>query len=198
VALEIGEGFAGEGAESAHVNTVLGPRDGPAGAAFATALATPSAGHVPFIVVLQPNLPVKPFTLFVSKATLAGDAHAALTWGAAQAGVAGGVADAVADGSLPRGRLDELALIAAVWVAPEARDEEAVYRNNRAATRAALAAGRAHAPQTEAMLAARGSPWNPFFRPDGGVGSRAGGKSGGRTRRRGRKGLKRRRARAVR
>jgi 5,6,7,8-tetrahydromethanopterin hydro-lyase len=197
VALEIGEGFAGEGAEAAHVNTVLGPRDGPAGTAFATALATPSAGHVPFIVVLQPNLPVKPFTLFVSKATLAGDAHAALTWGAAQAGVAGGVADAVADGSLPRGRLDELALIAAVWVAPEARDEEAVYRNNRVATRAALAAGRAHEPQTEAMLAARGSPWNPFFRPDGGAG-RAGGKSSGGKRRPERKGLTRRRARAVR
>jgi 5,6,7,8-tetrahydromethanopterin hydro-lyase len=165
--LEIGEGFAGEGAEAAHVNTVLGPREGPAGAAFATALATPSAGHVPFIVVLRPGLPVKPCTLFVSKATLASDAHAALTWGAAQAGVAGGVADAVADGSLPRRRLDELALIAAVWVAPAARDPEAVYRNNRAATRAALAAGHAREPRTEAVLAARGSPWNPFFRPAG-------------------------------
>jgi 5,6,7,8-tetrahydromethanopterin hydro-lyase len=183
--LEIGEGFAGEGAEAAHVNTVLGPREGPAGAAFATALATPSAGHTPFIVVLQPNLPVKPFTLFVSKATLASDAHAALTWGAAQAGVAGGVADAVADGSLPRRRLDQLALIAAVWVAPAARDAEAVYRNNRAATRAALAAGHAREPRTEAVLAARGSPWNPFFRPAGKQASR-------------RKGSPRRRARAVR
>jgi 5,6,7,8-tetrahydromethanopterin hydro-lyase len=165
--LEIGEGFAGEGAEAAHVNTVLGPREGPAGAAFATALATPSAGHTPFIAVLRPGLPVKPFTLFVSKATIANDAHAALTWGAAQAGVAGGVADAVADGSLPR-RLDALVLIAAVWVAPAARDAEAVYRNNRAATRAALAAGHAREPRTEAVLAARGSPWNPFFRPAAG------------------------------
>jgi 5,6,7,8-tetrahydromethanopterin hydro-lyase len=163
--LEIGEGFAGAGAEAAHVNTVLGPRDGPAGSAFATALATPSAGHTPFLAVLRPNLPVKPPTLFVNKAALAGDAHAALTWGAAQAGVAGGVADAVAEGSVPRERLDELVLIAAVWVAPAARDAEAVYRNNRAATRAALAAGRARAPETNAVLAARAEPWNPFFRP---------------------------------
>ncbi len=36
----IGESFVGEGAEAAHVNTVLGHRDGPVGVAWATALAT--------------------------------------------------------------------------------------------------------------------------------------------------------------
>jgi 5,6,7,8-tetrahydromethanopterin hydro-lyase len=168
-ALEIGEGFAGGGAEAAHVNTVLGPRNGPAGTAFATALATPSAGHAPFLVVLRPGLPVKPPTLFVNKAAIAGEAHAALTWGAAQAGVAGGVADAVADGILPAAALDELALVVAVWVAPAALDADAVYRNNRAATRAALAAGRACEPSLDEVLAARERPENPFFRaPSGG------------------------------
>jgi 5,6,7,8-tetrahydromethanopterin hydro-lyase len=166
-ALEIGEGFAGEGDEAAHVNTVLGPRDGPAGSAFATALATPSAGHVPFLAVLRPSLPVKPPTLFVNKAAIAGDEHARLTWGAAQAGVAGGVADALADGVIPAADADGLVLIAAVWVAPEARDADAVYRNNRAATRAALAAGRARAPDLDAVLAARDRPSNPFFAPGG-------------------------------
>ncbi|HSJ99286.1 MAG TPA: formaldehyde-activating enzyme [Myxococcota bacterium] len=166
-ALELGEAFVGEGAEAAHVNTVLGPRDGPAGAAWATALATPSTGHAPFVVVLRPGLPVKPPTLFVNKAAIAGDAHAALTWGAAQAGVAGGVADAVAEGVLPAAELDELALIAAVWVAPAARDADAVYRNNRAATHAALAAGRARQPALADVLDARARPENPFFRAKG-------------------------------
>jgi 5,6,7,8-tetrahydromethanopterin hydro-lyase len=166
-ALEIGESFVGEGLEAAHVNTVLGRRDGPAGAAWATALATPSAGHAPFVAVLRPGLPVKPLTLFVNKAAIAGDEHARLTWGAAQAGVAGGVADAVADGSIAPEAVDELVLIAAVWVAPAARDAGAVYRNNRAATRAALAAGRARAPALEQVLAARGRPWNPFFEQPG-------------------------------
>src|SRR5690606_1463047 len=78
--LEIGEAFVGAGAEAAHVNTVLGPRDGPAGAAWATALATPSAGHAPFVVVLRPGLPAKPPTLFVNKAAIGGETHAALTW----------------------------------------------------------------------------------------------------------------------
>ena len=163
--LEIGESFAGDGAEAAHINTVLGPREGPVGAAWATALATPSAGHTPFVVVLRPSLPVKPLTLFVNKAAIAGDEHARLTWGAAQAGVAGGVADALADGVIAADRADEWVLIAAVWVSPDARDDEAVYRNNRAATRAALAAGRDRTPALADVLAARAAPWNPFFRP---------------------------------
>jgi 5,6,7,8-tetrahydromethanopterin hydro-lyase len=164
-AVEIGEAFEGEGAEAAHVNTVLGARQGPVGTAWATALATPSAGHVPFICVLRPGLPVKPLTLFVNKAAIAGEGHATLTWGAAQAGVAGGVADAVAAGVIAPEAADGLALIAAVWVAPAASDAEAVYRNNRAATRRALEAGRRREPRLDDVLAARESPENPFFRP---------------------------------
>lgn len=163
--VEVGEAFVGVGADAAHVNTVLGLREGPVGTAWATALATPSAGHAPYVVVLQPGLPVKPLTLFVNKAAIAGDEHARLTWGAAQAGVAGGVADAVAEGIVRGDRADELVLIAAVWVNPAARDERAVYRNNRAATRDALAAGRARAPALADVLAARSAPFNPFFDP---------------------------------
>ena len=36
----IGESFIGDGAEAAHINTVLGQRAGPVGTAWATALAT--------------------------------------------------------------------------------------------------------------------------------------------------------------
>jgi 5,6,7,8-tetrahydromethanopterin hydro-lyase len=145
---------------------VLGPREGPVGSAWATALATPTTGHAAFVVVLRPSLPVKPLTLFVNKAAIASDAHARLTWGAAQAGVAGGVADAVADGLVRAEDVDALALIAAVWVDPAARDADAVYRNNRAATRAALAAGRAREPALADVLSARARPWNPFFEPN--------------------------------
>jgi 5,6,7,8-tetrahydromethanopterin hydro-lyase len=88
-----------------------------------------------------------------------------LTWGAAQAGVAGGVADALADGSIRADEVAALVLITAVWVSPAARDAEAVYRNNRRATREALAAGRAGAPALAEVLAARDHPWNPFFTP---------------------------------
>jgi 5,6,7,8-tetrahydromethanopterin hydro-lyase len=166
-ALQIGESFVGEGAHAAHVNTVLGHRDGPAGAAWATALATPSPGHVPFVAVLRPGLPVKPLTLFVTKASAADDRHATLTWGAAQAGIAAGVADAVADEVVPAAAADTHVLIAAVWVNPAAEDAEAVYRNNREAVRSALAAGAGGAPALAEVLAARDRPANPFFTPIG-------------------------------
>ena len=163
--LLIGESFVGDGADAAHVNVVLGLRDGPAGTAWATALATPRAGHVPFVAILQPGLAVQPPTLFVNKAAIEPGRHAGLTWGAAQAGVAAGVADAVAQGLVDAGRVAELALIAAVWVNPAASDEQAVFANNREATVTALRNARDGAPSVEDVLAARDEPWNPFFRP---------------------------------
>jgi 5,6,7,8-tetrahydromethanopterin hydro-lyase len=169
--VRIGESFIGDGVDAAHINTVLGPKDGPVGVAWATALATPRQGHVPFIAVLRPGLPTRPLTLFVNKATVAGDRHATLTWGAAQAGVAAGVADAVADGTVARDQVDGLVLIAAVWVNPLAEDADAVYANNREATARALAAGAADGPAAaealDEVLAARAQPANPFYRPDG-------------------------------
>jgi 5,6,7,8-tetrahydromethanopterin hydro-lyase len=162
--MEIGEAFVGDGAEAAHVNTVIGKREGSVGAAWAHALATPSRGHAPFVAVLQPGLPVKPYTLFVNKVAVDGDDHARVTFGAAQAGVASGVADAVAEGTVERDEVDGLVIIASVWVSPEARDEQAVYRNNRDATRAALAAGAQHVPKVDEVLDARDVPENPYFK----------------------------------
>lgn len=162
--LLIGESFVGSGRNAAHVNTVLGDQTGPAGAAWATALATPRQGHVPFVVVLQPGLAVRPFTVFVNKAPIAGDEHSRLTWGAAQAGVAGGVAEAVAEGTVTAESAHTSVLIAAVWVDPAADDEEAVHRNNREATLTALRNSRQSLPAVADVLAARAEPANPFFR----------------------------------
>jgi 5,6,7,8-tetrahydromethanopterin hydro-lyase len=157
--MQIGEGFAGDGPNAAHVNTVLGARESGVGTAWATALASPSAGHTPFVVVLRPNLPVKPVTLFVNKAAIASERHGRLTWGAAQAGVAAGVRDALRGGVVR----DDAVLIAAVWVNPDADDEEAVFTNNAAATLGALQAGRDNLPTADDVLGA-GEPENPYFR----------------------------------
>src|SRR6202034_3534410 len=92
--IAIGESFIGEGAEAAHINTVLGSRSGPVGTAWASGLVTQSIGHNPFVAILRPGIAVKPMTLLISKATITNDEHGILVWGAAQAGVAGGVADA--------------------------------------------------------------------------------------------------------
>lgn len=157
--MKIGEGFAGHGVNAAHVNTVVGVREGPVGVAWASALASPSQGHTPFVVVVRPDLPVKPMTLFVNKATIAGERHGRLTWGAAQAGIAAGVVAALRDDIV---RAEDLC-IAAVWVDPAADDEEAVFASNRDAMVAALLAGSHDRPAARDVLAA-GEPENPYFR----------------------------------
>lgn len=154
----------GEGQNAAHVNTVLGPKGGPVETAWVTALATPRQGHAAFVVAHQPSLAVKPSTLFVNKADIRGDRHAELTWGAAQAGVSRGVLAAVSAGVIPPDDIDELLLIAAVWVNWEADDAEQVYEWNAEATRLALEAGAEGQPKLETVLDA-GPPWNAFFRP---------------------------------
>jgi 5,6,7,8-tetrahydromethanopterin hydro-lyase len=161
--VQVGESFVGTGESSAHVNVVLGARDGPVATAWATALATPSAGHTPFVVVAKPGLPVQPFTLFVNKATITDDRHAKLTWGAAQAGVAAGVIDALEAEVLTVP--GDLLLIVAVWVDPKASDEQAVYANNREATYGALSLAIAGLPSEDEVIDAKDEVWNPFFRP---------------------------------
>ncbi len=160
---QIGESFVGDGVNAAHINTVMGDRTGPAGVAWASALASPSAGHVPFVAVLRPSLPVKPMTLFVTKSAPVDDAHGLLIWGPAQAGVAAGVADAVADGVIPEPRTESDVIIAAVWVNPGADDADTVYRNNRLATATALRNGATGQPPLAAILEARDAPANPFY-----------------------------------
>lgn len=140
---QIGTGSAGTGADLVRVTTVLGDREGPVGASWTTAIATPSVGHSPFVVVARPNLPVVPLTLFVPAVAIGGGRHATLTHGAAQAGVAQAVLDLRMDD--PDG---ELCLVASVWVDPDAAAEEAVFLHARDATKAALKMG------------AGGGPWH--------------------------------------
>jgi 5,6,7,8-tetrahydromethanopterin hydro-lyase len=160
---QIGESFVGSGPDAAHINTVLGAKGGPVETAWATALATPRQGHAAFVTVVRPGLSVKPLTLFINKAELQGEEHSRLTWGAAQAGVASGVLWAVSDAVIAPDAVDDLLLIAAVWVNPEASVERLVFENNRLATRQALEAGSLRRPSLAELLEVRDAPENPFY-----------------------------------
>ncbi len=160
----IGESFAGSGPNAAHLNVVIGRKGGPVETAWMTSLATPRAGHVPFLVTLRPNLPVKPATLFVNKADVRGERHETLTWGAAQAGVEAGIAQAVAEGLIPSEDVDDLVVIAAVWVNWTADDETAVFENNRRSMFQAVANAVRGLPGVDEVVAEAGEPWNAYFR----------------------------------
>jgi 5,6,7,8-tetrahydromethanopterin hydro-lyase len=160
---QFGESFIGEGVNAAHVNTVLGGKGGPVETAWVTALATPRPGHAAFVCTVAPGTALQPQTLFVNKATIESERHAQLTWGAAQAGVAAGVMDAVAAEIVLSDFATARLIVAAVWVNPQADDEQAVYANNREATREALRAGREMKPTVAEAKAAAEHPHNAYF-----------------------------------
>ena len=50
--LMVGESLVGDGNEVAHIDLIIGPKDGPVGAAFASRLAEQTAGHNGLLAVL--------------------------------------------------------------------------------------------------------------------------------------------------
>ena len=88
----VGEALCGEGNEIAHIDLLIGSKDGPVGVAFANALARQSEGHSNLLAVLTPNLAVKPSTVMITKVTIKGAKQAVQMFGPAQAAVAKAVA----------------------------------------------------------------------------------------------------------
>lgn len=163
--LYIGEGFEGPGVNLAHINVLVGPRSGPAGQAFATALATPSAGHAPFVVIVRPGIPTKPLTLYVNKAQIEGEFHGKATWGASQAGVARAVAESLENGTLPKVAENDWVVVAANWVNPNCDDLDIVFENNYVACKNAILAAMNSLPHREAVFTAARDVSNPFYTP---------------------------------
>jgi 5,6,7,8-tetrahydromethanopterin hydro-lyase len=116
------------------------------------------------MVVAQPGIAVTPPTLFVNKAAVEGDQHGLFTWGAAQAGVAAGVGEALRSGVIDASQADDLVIIAAVWLNPSANDEEEVYQNQRQAMFDALTNGKSGKPTAADVMKASQEVANPFFR----------------------------------
>jgi 5,6,7,8-tetrahydromethanopterin hydro-lyase len=114
--------------------------------------------------VAQPGIAVTPPTLFVNKAAVESDQHGLFTWGAAQAGVAAGVGDALRAGVIDVNKTDDLVIIAAVWLNPSANDEEEVFKNQRQAMIDALTNGTSGKPTASDVMKATENVANPFFR----------------------------------
>jgi 5,6,7,8-tetrahydromethanopterin hydro-lyase len=136
----VGEFWSGEVPNGSHINVVLARRGSPTAAAAMGALATPRPGHTPFLACLSPGVMVRPVTVVVNKSPIpeAGDLGS-MTWGAAQLGIAQGVLDAVADGTIVADDAADVIVLVAVWVDPQAHDQAAVKRANREAVRGAIA-----------------------------------------------------------
>ena len=134
----IGEALVGEGNEVAHIDLLVGNKDGPVGMAFAHGMTSLSAGHTPVLAVIRPNLPPKPHTLIVPKVTVKNMEDTAKIFGPAQAAVAKAIADSAEEGVIPASKLDDWVIICSVFIHPQATDFRKIYQYNYGATKMAL------------------------------------------------------------
>jgi len=148
----VGEALIGKGPEVAHIDLIIGEKEGPVGTAFASGLTQLSAGHTPLLGVIRPNLPPKPSTLIVPKVTVKNMDQVAQIFGPAQTAVAKAVADSVAEGVIPRDRAEELLVIVSVYIDPKATDYDAIYRYNYGATKLAVQRAMAGFPDVDKVL----------------------------------------------
>lgn len=160
--LMVGESLVGDGNEVAHIDLMIGSKDGPVGAAFAQRLAAQTAGHNGLLAVLAPNVPAKPDTVMFNKVTIKGANQAVQMFGPAQAAVAKAVVDSVADGTIPRGDADNLALVVGVFIHWEASDKKKIYDYNYRATKEALERAVKGLPAADDVVSQRNTAKHPF------------------------------------
>ena len=149
----------------------IGELDGPVGLAMANMMGQ-SAGFSRFFCLVDGGRQVKPVTLMVPKVNLKKMIDVQIFGGPVQAGIADGVLDAVESGLIPRGRTEEVGIIALVWIDPRLStlkdpDFNEVYRNNRTAMKEAIAKALKGKPTVKELLKEdRRKPRHMYFNRD--------------------------------
>ena len=164
MSMYIGESLVAVGDENevAHIDLMIGSKDGPVGAAFASALASQRQGHSNLLAVLAPNLAVKPATVLVTKVTIKGAKQAVQMFGPAQWAVAKAVADSVAEGVIPADQAEDLVIVCGVFIHWLAEDDKLIRENNYTATKEAIARAMSGDPSAEKMIAGKEDAKHPF------------------------------------
>ena len=162
MSLQIGEALVGEGNEVAHIDLLIGDKDGPVGTAFATALCNQGKGHSNLLAVLAPNLVVKPATVMITKVTIKGAKQAVQMFGPAQYAVAKAVADSVEAGVIPKDQCENLVIVCGVFIHWEAEDDKKIYEYNYEATKLSIARAMKNEPSVDEMLSKKETAKHPF------------------------------------
>ena len=161
-ALMVGEALVGDGNEVAHIDLLIGPKDGPVGEAFANALINQKEGHTNLLAVVAPNLPAKPDTIMANKVTLKGAGQVMHMFGPAQAGVARGVVDAVSEGIIPQDQVENLCIIVGVFIHWDATDDKKIFDWNREATKMSVARAMGAEPSAQQVVDGAREARHPF------------------------------------
>jgi 5,6,7,8-tetrahydromethanopterin hydro-lyase len=164
MSMYIGEALVGEGNEVAHIDLMIGSKDGPVGNAFANALANQKAGHSNLLAVLEPNLVCKPATVLITKVTIKGAKQAVQMFGPAQKAVAKAVADCVASGALPKDQAENLVIVCGVFIHWDAKDDAKIYQYNYEATKLSIQRAMKSEPKIDEVLSKKETAKHPFYK----------------------------------
>ena len=162
MSMYIGESLKGDGNEVAHIDLLIGSKDGPVGTAFASALSNQSAGHTSLLAVIAPNLICKPATVMITKVTIKGAKQAVQMFGPAQYAVAKAVADAVAEGTIPAAEADDLVIVCGVFIHWEASDDAKIRQYNYEAVKLAIERAMKGQPTAPEITAQKDKVAHPF------------------------------------
>jgi 5,6,7,8-tetrahydromethanopterin hydro-lyase len=159
----IGEALVGDGNEVAHIDLLIGNKEGPVGIAFANALANQKQGFSNLLAAV-PNLICKPATLLITKVTIGGAGQAVQMFGPAQKAVWKAVADSVAEGVIPKSEVENLVIIAGVFIKWDAKDNDKIYTYNHEATKLAIQRAMRGEPKVDEVLAKKETAKHPFYK----------------------------------
>ncbi|MBY0586570.1 formaldehyde-activating enzyme [bacterium] len=162
MSIHVGEALVGEGNEVAHIDLLIGSKDGPVGAAFCQALVDQKMGHSNLLAVLEPNLICKPATVMITKVTIKGAKQAVQMFGPAQYGVAKAVADSVAAGVIPKDKAEDLVIVCGVFIHWEAKDDKKIFEYNYEATKLSIARAMKNEPSIDEIQSKKDTAKHPF------------------------------------
>jgi 4-hydroxy-tetrahydrodipicolinate synthase len=153
----VGEGFAGPPfSEIAHIDLLLGTKDGPVGKAIARARNEPRPGHDLALIN------ERPLTMLVPTVTVRGAKAKQLVYEEAASGISLAIQHAIAHHNLPEAILDDICLIANVFVHPAASIRQRVKINNYKAMRAAIRKALEGRPTLQELVAEKEAARHPF------------------------------------
>jgi len=158
-----GEALVGEGNEVAHIDLIIGDKEGPIGQSFANSLAIQTEKHTPLFAIIAPNLVAKPITMLVPKVTISGMDAAVRIFGPAQKAVAMAVVESVYEEVIPEEDVEDLCIICGVFIHPDARDDNKIYEYNYEATKLAIRRAFTGEPSIDEIISEKDSISHPFY-----------------------------------
>jgi 4-hydroxy-tetrahydrodipicolinate synthase len=157
--MKVGEGFAGPPIyELAHIDLLIGTLKGPVGSAISEALARKNGENADDLMIIND----KPRTLLVPTVTVRTKKQAEHIFEHAAKGVNLAIEKSVKDGVLPEGILNDICMIANVFVHPAAANRHRIVFNNYKAMLHATKKALEERPSVDELLNEKESARHPF------------------------------------